>query len=122
MKIRDIEVEFDFLDADDVEKFEREAKKVQETCKEKQKIEMPTSQAIREECKVINEFFDNVFGEGISIKLFNGKNNLMEHVKAFEDIVQEKLKNERDLSTLYERYQPNREQRRHNPYYRRNNK
>ena len=26
MKIRDIEVEFDFLDADDVERFEKEAK------------------------------------------------------------------------------------------------
>ena len=122
MKIRDIEVEFDFLDADDVEKFEREAKKVQEICKEKQKIEMPTSQAIREECKVINDFFDNVFGEGVSVKIFNEKNNLMDHVKAFEDIVQEKIKNEKDLSELYGRYQPNREQRRYNQKYEKRNR
>jgi len=61
MKIRDIEVDFDFLDADDMEKFEKEAEKVQESCRNKRNIEMPASQAIREECIIINSFFDNVF-------------------------------------------------------------
>ena len=32
MKIKDIEVDFDFLDADDVERFEKEARKVVEEC------------------------------------------------------------------------------------------
>ena len=32
MKIRNIDVEFDFFDADDMERFEREAKIVKEKC------------------------------------------------------------------------------------------
>ena len=35
MKIKDIEVDFNFLDADDMERFENEARKVKEECKEK---------------------------------------------------------------------------------------
>lgn len=113
MKIRDIEVNFNFLDADDVEKFEKEAKKVQEECEKRKNTKISVAQAIREECNIINDFFDNVFGEGISFKLFNGKSNLEDHIKAFEDIVKEKIEKQKDLQNTFDRYQPNREQRRY---------
>lgn len=116
MKIKDIEVEFNFLDADDVEKFENAAKEVMEKCKERQKEKMSYSDAIKEECQVIEEFFDKVFGDGLSQKLFNGKKNLEEHINAFEDIVKAKIEKQKDLQTVYDRYQPNREQRRYNQY------
>ncbi len=117
MKIRGVEVDFNFLDADDVERFEKEAEKVQYECKQKEKIEMSTSQIIREECKIINNFFDNVFGEGVSLEIFKGKSNLEEHIKAFEDIVKEKIEKQKDLQNTFDRYQPNREQRRYNQYH-----
>lgn len=120
MKIRNIEVNFNFLDADDVERFEKEAKRVKEECNSNQNREMSYSEAIREECKVINTFFDNVFGEGISQKLFNGKNNLEDHIRAFEDIVSEKMKQQEGLNNALTRYQPNREQRRYNQFQKRN--
>lgn len=120
MKIRNIEVDFNFLDADDVEKFEKEAKRVKEECNSNQNREMSYSEAIREECKVINTFFDNVFGEGISQKLFNGKNNLEDHIRAFEGIVSEKMKQQEGLNNALTRYQPNREQRRYNQFQKRN--
>ena len=116
MKIRDIEVEFDFLDADDVERFENEAKRVAEECNEKNKKEMSYSEAIREECNIIEKFFDKVFGKGISEKLFKGKKNLNEHIKAFEDIVNQKNEQQRGLQNTLNRYQPNREQRRYNQF------
>ena len=122
MKIRDIEVDFDFLDADDVEKFENECKKVLEESENIKKEEMSLSDGIRKECTIINDFFDNVFGEGISNKIFNGKMNLSEHIKAFDDIVKEKVKQQNDLNNTFERYQPNREQRRYNKYHKRNKK
>lgn len=122
MKIRNIEVKFDFLDADDMERFENEAKKVQEECNKKEKIEMSASQSIREECKVINNFFDNVFGEGTSQKIFEGKNNIKDHIKAFEDIMNERMAVQKDLQNTFDRYQPNREQRRYNEYHQRNKK
>lgn len=116
MKIRDIEVDFDFLDADDVERFEKEAKRVKEECEIKNKQEMSYSEVIREECNIIDKFFDNVFGNGITEKLFNGKKNLNEHLKAFEDIVKEKIEQQKGLQNTLDRYQPNREQRRYNKY------
>ena len=116
MKIRDIEVDFDFLDADDVERFEKEARRVKEECEIKNKQEMSYSEVIREECNIIDRFFNNVFGEGIAEKLFNGKKNLNEHLKAFEDIVKEKIEQQKGLQNTLDRYQPNREQRRYNKY------
>ena len=120
MKIRGIEVDFNFLDADDAERFEKEAERVKEECEIKGRQQMSYSQTIREECKVIDKFFDNVFGEGISQKLFNGKNNLEEHIKAFEDIVNEKVEQQKGLQNAFNRYQPNREQRRYEQHHKGN--
>ena len=116
MKIRDIEVDFDFLDADDVERFEKEAKRVKEECEIKNKQEMSYSEVIREECNIIDRFFNNVFGDGIAEKLFKGKKNLNEHIKAFEEIIKEKVEQQKGLQNTLDRYQPNREQRRYNKY------
>ena len=48
--------------------------KLQEQLKDKK--EMSYSEVIREECNIIERFFDNVFGKGISEKIFNNKKNL----------------------------------------------
>ena len=60
MKIKGIEVEFNFLDADDIERFEKEAEKVKHECEEKGKQKMSLAECIREECKIINNFFYNI--------------------------------------------------------------
>lgn len=90
MKIRNIEVDFNFLNADDIERFEKEADKIRKECQTIKKQNLSYSQAIREECRIINNFFDNVFGEGVSEKIFGNKDNLEEHIKVFEDVVKEK--------------------------------
>lgn len=120
MKIKGIEVDFNFLDADDIERFEREAEKVKSECEEKGKQKMSLSEAIREECKIINNFFDNVFEKGISQKLFGNKNNLEEHIKIFEDVIKQKIEQQKDLQATFERYQPNRQERRYNKYHKGN--
>ena len=120
MKIRGKEVNFNFLDADDAERFEKEAEKVVKECEIKEKQQMSYSQTIREECMIIDNFFDNVFAIGISKKMFNGKYNLEDHLKAFEDIVKEKLEQQKGLQSTFDRYQPNREQRRYNQYHKGN--
>ena len=106
MKIKDIEVNFDFLDADDIEKLENATKKVVEKTEEYKNKQLSMSEDIRVECGIINEFLDEVFGEGTSEKLFNGKNNLKEHINVFEDIMNEKIKYTNDIQSMYERYQP----------------
>ena len=115
MNIRGVEIDFNFLDADDIERFEKEAYKVKDECNKQKKETISLSEAIRKECKIINNFFDNVFGQGISEKIFKGKNNLDEHIKAFEDIVRAKIEQQANLNE-FDRYLPNREQRRYNKY------
>ena len=107
MRIKDIEVDFDFLDADNVELFEKEAEKVVEKSKEEK--EMSYSEAIRNECNIVEEFLDNVFGKGISKDIFNGKKNLKEHIEIFQYVVDEKVKAQDDLQKLYNKYAPKQE-------------
>lgn len=117
MRIKDIEVNFSFTDADDIERFENEARKVEEKAKNYEKKEMSTSEAIREECNVIEEFFDNVFEKGISERLFNGKKDIVEHINLFQDIINAKIEQTKGMQNIYdnlERYMPNRETRRYN--------
>lgn len=108
MKIRDIEFDFDFLDANDMERFENEAKKITEICQNNSIKSLSYSDAIREECKIIDNFFDKVFGEGAAQKIFKGKMNLNEHIFAFKDIVDEKVKKQQEFKNLIGRYKPNR--------------
>lgn len=122
MKLKDIEVEFSFTDADDLERFENEAKKVKEKSESYNKKEMNISDTIRAECKIIEEFFDGVFGEKTSEKLFKGKKNLKEHMDIFTDIINEKVKQSEGFKNMYDnieyrlKYMPNREQRRYNKF------
>lgn len=106
MKILDIEVDFDLFDADQVEKFEEEAKKVLDASNETHIEEMTLSQALKRECQMIEDFFDNVFGNDISKQLFKGKKNLTEHIKAFEDIVNEKTRKQEELEKTMAKYLP----------------
>lgn len=122
MRIKDIEVNFSFTDADDIKRFENEAKRIEETANNYEKKEMSTADIIREECNIIESFFDNVFEKGISQKLFKGKKDLKEHITLFEDIVKAKVEQTKDIQNVYnnienaDRYKPNRETRRYNNY------
>ena len=65
MKILDVEIDFDLFDADQVEKFEIEAKKVLEASKTTKIEDLSFSEALRAECQIVEDFCDNVFGRGI---------------------------------------------------------
>lgn len=122
MKLKNIEVNFSFTDADDLERFEKSAKKVKEESSKYNKQYWNVSEAIKKECEIIDNFFDEVFGEGISEKLFNNKKDLKEHIALFADIVNEKVEQTKSFQDLYNnlenkgRYLPNKETRRYNQY------
>ena len=120
MKLKDIEVEFSFTDADCIERLEKASKRVKEETEKYKKQEMDLSKAIRKECEIINNFIDEVFGEGIAEKVFKGKNDLQEHMELFTDIINAKIEMTKATQNLYDnleytaKYMPNRETRRHN--------
>ena len=122
MRLREIEVNFSFTDADDIEKLEKGMEVVKNKTIEYENKEINLSDTIRNECKVLEEFFDNVFGEGISEKLFEGRMDLKEHTELFMEIANEKIRQTQGMQELYNnleyknKYMPNREYRRNNRY------
>lgn len=122
MRLREIEVNFSFTDADDIEKLEKGMEVVKNKTIEYKNKEINLSETIRNECKVLEEFFDNVFGEGISEKLFANRMDLKEHTELFMEIANEKIRQTQGMQELYNnleyknKYMPNREYRRNNRY------
>lgn len=119
MKLKNIEVDFSFTDADCIERLEKAAKKVKEECNKKEKEEKSLSEAIKEECNIIDNFIDEVFGKGIAEKVFKGKKDLQEHMGIFTDVMNAKIEATKTTQSLYDtlenkaKYMPNKETRRH---------
>lgn len=95
MKILGIEVDFDFADADCLEKFEEQYPKTQKELEEIKYEDDKASKTIRNFCNVIFKFFNEIFGEGTSEKLFKGKSNYQLCLKAFKEIADEKDKQDK---------------------------
>lgn len=112
MTINGYELEADFTDADLIEKIEsgidtlyKEAEKLKELEKDKT---ITTAEGIRRQCKVLKDFFDYVFGEGTSEKIFKGKNSLNLCLKAYEDIVEARDNQFNELNKRVDAYSPDR--------------
>ena len=120
MKLKNIEVDFSFTDAGCIERLENATKNVKEKAAVKEKENLSLSESIREECKIIDEFIDETFGEGTAEKIFNGKRDLQEHMALFTDIMNAKIETTKTIQNLYDtleykaKYMPSRETRRHN--------
>ena len=111
MTINGVEFDVDFTDADILEKIEREsmitAQKAQEL--EKQNLDdLSVAEGIRQECKMLKDFFDNVFGEGTSKELFGDKDSLNECVKAYEDTMNAYQEQYKEFYERVSKYSPNR--------------
>ena len=114
MKINGVEFnDLDFTDADLVEAFdkgcEQVGKKVNELIKNKDNLS--PAEGIRQECKIVKDFFDYVFGDGTSEKLFKGKDSLSLCLKAYEDIIEIKNKQYEEYYSRIDLYSPERLQR-----------
>lgn len=84
MNILGVELEFDFFDADQLEVYDRENSKVAVNINEPTQYEGKSSaDAIRIQCRIVDDFFDAVFGSGTAQKLFKGKTNIRDHMEAF---------------------------------------
>lgn len=107
-KIRNI----DFTDADIIEKIEIGSKKVfDETEKIKETKYDTLAEGIRQECKILKEFLDYVFGEGTSEECFGEKDSLQLCLQVFEDIIKRKEKQTKEFNELASKYSPQRVER-----------
>lgn len=95
--INDVKLEGDLMDADFMEKFEQSMIKMREN--------FPTAAAnYRAQCEVVNVCFDEIFGAGTADRLFHGKMNVMEHLKAIEKVSEWAASERKTLNDFTNRY------------------
>lgn len=104
--------QIDFTDADLLERLEQGRLDILEKVK---KLEEENSidpvEGIRQECKLLRDFLDYVFGEGTSDKNIKNKNSLKECLKVYEDVFKEKERQLNNLIEITNKYSPERIQR-----------
>ena len=110
MFINEVELDVDFTDADFIEKLDQAYKEVnKETNKlQENKDNLTPAEGIRQECKIVKDFFDYVFGDGTSKKIFGEKNSLKMCIEAFEDILEERQKQMKTFNEKISLYSPER--------------
>lgn len=100
LKINNVELELDLFDADVAEKYENAIKNLQEKEK-KNSVEGKTlSQIIRNQCILIFDFFNEVWGPGTDKKVFGNKTNYKVCVQAFKDVVQYTANFQKELKSF----------------------
>jgi len=110
IKINNVELEFDLLEADTAEAYDEALKKIA-NIKEDVKG-MSVGKSIRYQCNAIFDLFNTLFGEGTDTEIFGDKVNLGDCLEAFEILVNEANKQAEDMHKKYAKYTPNRNQRR----------
>lgn len=113
MNILGVELEYDFYDADLLEAYERENKKVAEDIKEPTQYDgKSAADGIRIQCRIVDNFFDALFGDGTAQKIFKGKANIRDHMEAFGIISKAAQDSRSELDEIENKYAPNRAERR----------
>ena len=115
LKINDVELELDLMDADMAEKYEKAYRKMQRDVTNIPN-NLSLAESIRKQCKLIFNFFDEVFGEGTSKKIFGNKTNLRECIKAVETLIDHVNKDTEEANKIINKYSPNRVERRNSKF------
>ena len=111
MKINGVELDIDFTDADILERIEKGSKEVYDKADELKDSTVSPAEGIRQECKIVKDFFDYVLGDGTSKKIFGDKDSLKMCLEAYEDIVQIRDEQFNDYYNKINKYSPERLQR-----------
>ena len=115
LKINDVELELDLIDADMAEKYEKAYRKMQRDVANIPK-NLSLADSIRKQCQLIFTFFDEAFREGTSKKIFGNKTNLRECIKAVETLIDHVNKDVEESNKIINKYSPNRVARRNSKF------
>ena len=106
MKLNGIEMDdFDIFDVENAEKYE----KAIELLEYMQNIEGGSiSEGIKEQCKIIFDFFNTVYGDGADKKIFGNKVNLLTCIKALGDFMTNVNDQKKEIEKINNKYSPDR--------------
>lgn len=112
MIINKVEIgDLDIYDADVVERYENTLAEVEKKTKESEKA-TKVSESIRQQCNIIFDCFNSLFGADTDVKIFGGKTNLLVCLKAFEELITQVNEQRGELEKMLNKYSPNRATRR----------
>jgi hypothetical protein len=100
LKINNIELELDLYDADVMDNFTRAMEKIDEKEKSKSIKGLSNGEVIRQECEIIFDFFNDVFGAGTDKTIFGDKTNIKVCLDAFKQVVEYAASVSKDLAKL----------------------
>lgn len=100
MKINDAELELDLYDADVMDRYTEAMKKLDEKEKNKSIKGLSNGDIIRQECQMVFDFFNEIFGEGTDKKVFGNKTNIKICLEAFKQVVEYTASIDKDLAKL----------------------
>lgn len=104
--------ELDLSDADVLEKYEKSLEKLAEAEKNIRK-DGKQSEFIRSYCGFIATFFNELFGEGASEKIFKGqKTSILVYLDTYNNFIEFAKAQSAETVKIYQTYIPNRQQRR----------
>ncbi|MEG0509337.1 MAG: DUF6673 family protein [Eubacterium sp.] len=94
LKINDVDLNFDLMDAEIAEAAENALKLFAEKHGQIKRTKSLATE-IRKECDMVYEFFDNIFGVGAADQVFKGEKHYTKCCNAFAQVVKEiKIHNE----------------------------
>ncbi len=125
--INNVNLELDLLDADVMEKYQAtltgtvdKANALAELTNSK---EITSGESMRRQCRLVDDFVDELFGEGTSAKVFPRKNHLGDHLKAWSLICQQaEVVRQETEGIIGSKYSPNRLNRSQRRQQQKNNK
>ena len=115
LKINDVELELDLMDADMAEKYEKAYRKMQKDVANIPK-NLSLADSIRKQCNLVFYFFDEVFGQGTSKNIFGNRTNLRECIKAVETLIDHVNKDVEESNKIINKYSHNRVERRNSKF------
>ena len=112
LKINDVELELDLMDADIADKVEKAIKNIDEKEKNIKHEGIGLGDIIRQQCNLIFDFFNEVFGSGTDKKIFGDKTNYRECEDAFKQVIEYVAAETVNMQKSMTKYSPNRATRR----------
>lgn len=113
ININGIDLELDLMDADVMEKFESLCTEIANKIQEPTQYDgLSSAESMRKQCKYVDRFFDDLFGEGTAKAVFGGKCRLDDHLEAFALVTSQRKALNEQLQSISNKYGVNRLQNR----------
>lgn len=115
--INGVELELDLMDADVAEKFDNLNAEIAVEIKNPEHYEgLSNADCMRVQCRMVDSYFDRLFGEGTADRIFPKRNNLGDRMEAFGQTVSMVKEQGSIMDSMTEKYTgqrvQNRQQRR----------